>query len=60
MFDSFIIAKLRQLEKITYEKYGSYSYIAGIYSSLLSDLLTGLSTREQIISRIDALIEDLK
>lgn len=60
MFDSYIIAKLRKLEEISYSKYNSYSYIAGVYSSLLADLLGELSTRNEILDRIDTLIADLE
>lgn len=60
MFDTYIIAKLNKLEKLSYERFGSYSYVTGAYSSLLADLLSELSTREQVIERIDTLISQLE
>lgn len=60
MFDTYIIAKLRKLEELSYSQYNSFNYIAGVYSSLLADLLGELSTRHQILDRIDALIADLE
>lgn len=46
--------------KLSHEKYKGYGHVAGFYEVLLSHLMLGYSSIEEVEDRIEAMTEELK
>lgn len=60
LFDRSVLAKQTRLEKLCLEKYKSYNFVGGLYSSMLYELLSGASEKEEILARMDEVIRTLE
>jgi len=60
LFDRAVLTKQTRLEKLSLEKYKSYSFVCGLYSNMLYELLSGASKKEEILARMDEVIRTLE